>query len=312
MKYYRKRGIMTVRQALFLVGSIVLLTSAVVAQELNCEITVNTENIPSAVRDNLRTFEGDVRKYINNNRYTDEDLGGEKIDCSMTIFFLTGNADYRYTAQVIVVSQRPIYTGNDKSGRNTQVLRILDEKWEFTYMPNQPMNKDDYRFDALTSFLDFYAYLVISCDLETYIELSGARYLQKAQNLCNAASASAFSAGWLTATAGSYSRLSIIDELTNMKYQQFREAFTTYHFDGLDLLSTDSKKGLDNMLKAVESIADMRQKQNPRSILVRTFFDSKYLEIAESFLQWPDRSVYDRLIVADPAHQGTYDTYRRR
>jgi hypothetical protein len=97
-----------------------------------------------------------------------------------------------------------------------------------------------------------------------------------------------------------------------MKFQQFREAFNAYHFDGLDLLTTDTKKGLDNMLKAIESIADMRQKQNPRSISVRTFFDSKYLEIAESFLQWPDRSVYDRLIVADPGHQGTYDTYRRR
>jgi hypothetical protein len=303
---------MTLRRALTLIGLLLLLNCGLAAQELNCEVTVNTDNIPSAVRDNLRMFDADIRKYLNNNRYTDEDLGGEKIDCSMTIFFLTGNADHRYSAQVIVVSQRPVYTGNEKSGKSTQVLRILDEKWDFTYIQNQPMNKDDYRFDAVTSFLDFYAYLIISFDLETYIEMSGARYLQKAQNLCNAAGASAFSSGWQAATAGSYSRFSIVDELLNMKYQQFREALTAYHFDGLDLLSTDAKKGLDAMLKAIESIADVRQKQNPRSLAVRTFFDSKYLEIAESFLAWTDRSVYDRLIVADPAHQGTYDTVRRR
>ena len=299
-------------RVLVLTGVVVLLSCGAVAQELNCEITVNADNVPSAVRDNLRTFQADVQKYVNNNRYTDEDLGGEKIDCAITVFFLAGSADYRYTAQAIVVSQRPVYTGNDKSGKNTQVLRILDEKWDFTYVPNQPMNKDDYRFDPLTSFLDFYAYLIISMDLETYTELSGARYLQKALNLCNAASASAFTPGWQAGASGTYSRFSIVDELLNMKYQQFREQFYGYHFDGLDLLSTEPKKGLDNILKAVETIAEMRQKQDPRSILVKTFFDSKYLEIADVFLSWPDRGIYDRLIVADPGHQGTYDTYRRR
>lgn len=303
---------MRLRQTCVLVGSILLLSCGLVAQELNCEVTVNTDNLTSAFRDNLRTFAADLRKYLNNNRYTDEDLGGEKIDCAMTVYFLTGTSDYRYTAQAIIVSQRPVYTGNEKSGKNTQVIRILDDKWEFTYTPNQPMNKDDYRFDPLTSFLDFYAYLIISLDLETYVELSGSRYLQKDISLCNSGGASSYSNGWQAASTGTYSRYSMVEEMTNMKFEQFRNAFTSYHFDGLDLLSTDPKKGMDNMLKAIESIADLRQKQNPRSILVKTFFDSKYLEIAETFLASPDRGVFDRLNAADPAHQGTYDTYRRR
>jgi hypothetical protein len=66
------------------------------------------------------------------------------------------------------------------------------------------------------------------------------------------------------------------------------------------------------MLNSIEAIADLRKSQNPRSILVKAFFDSKYMEIADVFLNWPDRSIYDRLTIADPAHQGTYDTYRRR
>jgi hypothetical protein len=97
-----------------------------------------------------------------------------------------------------------------------------------------------------------------------------------------------------------------------MKYEAFRSSFFSYHFDGLDLLSTQSQLGQDAMLKAIEAIADLRKKQNPRSILVKAFFDSKYLEIADAFLTWPNRSVYDRLSAADPAHQGTYDTYRQR
>ena len=297
---------------LLLAGFLGFLATAVNAQELNCEVTINVDNITSSQRDYLRAFEMDVKKYLNNNRYTDEDLGGEKIDCSITIFFLTGSTDNRYTAQAVVVSQRPIYTGNDKSGKNTQVLRILDGNWEFSYVPNQSMNKDDYRFDPVTSFLDFYAYLIIGFDLETYTEMSGSRCFQKALNICNLAGSSNSTNGWVAGTSGNYSRFAIIDELMNMKFQSFREAFFSYHFDGVDLLSTQQNKGQENMLKAIQTIGDLRLKQNPRSILVKTFFDSKYLEIAEDFLTWPDRDIYNTIDTEDPPHKGTYDSYRQR
>lgn len=302
---------MTLRMAVMFVGLTLTFSALASSQELNCEITVNVDNVASAQRDFLRNFEADVRKYINNNRFTDEDLSGEKIDCSLSIFFLPATGENRYAAQVVVVSQRPLYNNNEKSGKNTQVIRILDERWEFGYVPNQPMNKDEYRFEPLASFLDFYANLIVGLDLETYIEGSGSRCFQRALNICNQAVASAYANGW-QAPAGSYSRFGYIDELMNLKYKSYREAFHTYHFDGLDLIATQAQRGLESMIGAIESIADMRQKQNPRSILAKTFFDSKYLEIAELFLPWPDRDIYDRISVADPAHQGTYDTYRRR
>jgi hypothetical protein len=285
--------------------------ATLIAQELNCEVSVNAEKINSAQREYLRNFESDVKKYMNDNKWTDEDLGGERIDCSMTIYFISVAGDNDYTAQIVVGSQRPVYIGNDKSGRNTQVLRIADDKWEFTYVPNQPMVKDEYRFAPLTGVLNYYAYLIIGMDLETYNELAGSQCFQKALNICNLAMSTAYSKDWQSG-AGTYSRFDFLDELMNLKYQQFRISFTSYHFDGLDLLATKPQEGLDAMLKAIQAIGEVRQKQNPRSILVRVFFDSKYLEIAESFLAASDRSVYDKLIAADPTHQGTYDTYRSR
>ncbi len=281
------------------------------AQELNCDVTVNTEKIPSAQRDYLRDFESVVENYLNNTKWTDEDMGGEKIDCMMSIFFIASVGENAYTAQIVVGSQRPVYVNNEKSGRHTQILRIVDEKWEFGYVPNQPMIKDDFRFDPLTDVLDFYAYLIIGMDLDTYTELSGTRYLQRALNICNQASATSFGKDWQSG-AGTYSRFGYLDELMNLKNQQFRLSFFSYHFDGIDLLGTEKLAGLDRMMRAIESIAEIRQRQNPRSTIVKTFFDSKYLEIAEVFLAWPDRLVYDRLNAADPGHQGTYDDYRRR
>ncbi len=303
---------MSARNVALLAGLLLVYGIRTPAQELNCEVTVNVDNITSGQRDYLRSFEADIKRYLNNNRFTDEDLSGERIDCSMTVFFLSGSNDNKYAAQVVVVSQRPVYKDNDKTEKNTQVIRILDERWEFMYVPNQPMNKDEYRFDPLTSFLDYYANLIIGLDLETLNEMAGARCFQRALNICNQAIATAYAIGWQTAAAGSYSRFGFLEELMNMKYQAFRQSFYAYHFDGLDHLATRPQLGMDTMVRAVEAIADMRQKQNPRSILSKVFFDSKYLEIADVFLTWPDRDIYDRLSTADPAHQGTYDTYRRR
>jgi hypothetical protein len=275
------------------------------AQELNCDVTIDVEKIPSAQRDNLRDFEQQLEQYLNGYRWTTEDFGGEKIHCVMTVNFQSVTSDNRYTAQVFVGSRRTIYEGNDPSGRETIILRILDERWDFEYTPNKPIYHDEFQFDAIADFLDYYAYIIIGFDLDTYVELSGAPYFQKALNYCNLGSNSSFSSGW-TAQSGTYTRLGFVGELYDTRYQAFRLAFHKYHFDGIDLLATENLNGLTNMLTAIEAIADLRQRIDPRSLLVRVFFDTKYAEIADSFLRWPDRAIYGRLAAADPVHSSTY------
>ncbi len=288
----------------------ILCSTVGAAQELDCDVTVNMEKLPSAARNNLISFEADVKRYLNNTQFTFEDLSGERIKCTVNIFFETVSGENRYSARAFVGSLRPVYVGNDKSTKTTPIIRVLDERWDFTYLPYQSMVHDDFRFDPLTDFLDFYAYLIIGFDLETYAELSGTRVLQKALNIANQAGSSAFSRDWQPSQT--YSRSSIADELMNNRYQPFRLAFFSFHFDGIDLLATEQQKGLENMLTAIETISDLRIKQDPRSVLVRTFFEAKYQEIAEVFLRYPDRSVYNRLSIADPAHQGTYLQFSRR
>jgi hypothetical protein len=293
------------------IALVLVLPPTLHAQELNCDVTVNVEKISSALRENLRTFKEAVERYLNGTRWTTEDFGDEKIKCSVNFFFQSGTDDGRYSAQVFISSQRPIYVENDPSDKASPILRVLDEKLEFTYLPNQRMVQDDFQFDPLTDFLDFYAYLIIGLDLETYTELSGTRYFQKALNLCNLGQSSSFPAGWQQVT-GSYSRFNIVDELMNSRYQPFRFAFHRYHFEGLDLLATKDQQGLDTMIRSIETIGDLRKKQDSRSILVKAFFDAKYQEIAEMFLRYPDRGIYQRIASADPQHQSTYLEYSTR
>jgi hypothetical protein len=282
-----------------------------ISQELNCSVTIHTESIQSAQLGYLRSFSQDIERYMNNTRFSNEDLDGEKIQCSLDISFISATSDNHYQVQVVVLSQRPIYIGNEKSDRSSLVIRIMDNNWSFAYTPNQRMNHDEMVFDPLTGFLDFYAYLIIGYDLETYIPMSGSPCFQKALNTVQLASNSTASKDWQQSSA-SYSKFGITDELTSVKYNVFRTAFNNYHFDGIDLLGSERQKGLDNMLAAIESINDIRLRQNSASVVVKQFFDAKYREIAEAFQTNPDRNVYEKLSTYDQEHRSTYQEWKTK
>ena len=298
-----------VKVVVLLIILFVVATPLLVSQELNCTVTIHTESIQSAQLGYLRNFSQDIERYMNSTRFTNEDLDGEKIQCSLDISFSSATSDNRYSVQVAILSQRPIYIGNEKSDRSTLVLRILDNNWNFPYSPNQSMVHDEMVFDPLTGFLDFYAYLMIGYDLETYVPMSGSPCFQKALNTVQLAANSASSKDWQQSSTG-YSKFGITDELSNIKYNTFRTAFNNYHFDGIDLLATEKQKALENMLAAIAAINDIRIKQNSSSVVVKQFFDAKFREIAEAFQTYPDRSVYETLSTYDQEHRSTYQEWR--
>jgi hypothetical protein len=296
---------------LLLLVSIIGATVIARAQELNCKVTVNLESIPSAQRNYLNNFQSDVERYVNNTRFTTEDMNGEKIDCTFDIFFKSTSGDNRYQVQVFIGSVRPVYNGNDKTERTTPILRILDDKWTFTYTPNQRMTHDDYTFDPLTSFLDFYAYLILGYDFNTYVPSSGSPFFQKATTICQQSASSSVTGDWQI-SASSYSRSGIVDELTNAKFTDFLTWFNNYHFDGIDLLASDKQNALETILKAVQTISDTRRRQSPTSVVIKQFFDAKYKEIADVFSSYPKKDVYDQLMTYDPEHRATYEETKQK
>jgi len=273
------------------------------AQELNCQVSVNTDNIPSANRDYLRNFKSDIERYLNSTHFTDANLYGEKINVTMNIFFTQVTGPNRYRAQVVIGSTRPIYAGNDQTDSVTQVLRLLDSQWEFPYVPNQRIYFDEYSFDPFTDFFDFYAFVIIGFDLDTYKSLDGAAVFQKALNTATAALSSTSASDWQS-TSG-YSRYGLAQELTSPRNEPILHAYYTYHFDGIDLLSTENRKGLDNILGALEAVWKVRQ-QNAMSLLAKIVFDAKAKEIAKIFSSYPDATVFDKLATYDPEHRTDY------
>jgi hypothetical protein len=282
------------------------LTLSAAGQELECTVTISTDLLTAEAREILADFTAQAQNYINSYRWTDEDLGGEKIAWTINISFQGSPRQNRYTAQAFIGSQRRIY----RSEKNTALLRVMDDKWEFDYQPNQQILHDESMFEPLASFLDFYSYVVIGLDFESYQPGAGVPYLEKAMNVVNTARSGG--KGWEAATPTEYSRGQFVDELLSAKYEDVRKAIYRYHYLGLDLLYNDPERAKRNILMGLEKIGRITAQTNQPSQLIKVFFDTKYLEIAETFRGHSDPGVYTTLMEIDPGHRQTYEEARDR
>ncbi|MFQ5799606.1 MAG: DUF4835 family protein [Bacteroidota bacterium] len=281
-------------------------SSAVFGQELDCEITVNYESIPTSHREYLVEFADVVKKYMNDHRWTDDEFRDERIQCTFNIFFLSVSGDNSYSAQVFIGSQRPIY----RTERSTGVVRIFDDKWNFTYTEDQPIYHDLFEFDPIASFLDFYGYVILGYDYDTYEPMAGTPFHDKALDIVRLGQSGTGSRGWKRATSGVYSRAVLIDELLSANFQLFRGGLFRYHVEGLDLLNSDPDRARKNIARVMEDLVKVRKQLNERSLALKIFFDTKYQEIAEVLAGYVDRSLFERLGEIDPTHQSTYQEYK--
>jgi len=284
--------------------------STTIGQELDCDVSLNLESLTTTeAQDNLSDFVQQLKQYINNYRWLRDYEGNKIIKCAINISIHNSQGNNHYMAQAFIGSQRPIY----KSSSNSAVLRLLDDQWEFDYIRNEALMHSESRYDPLLSFIDFYVYLILGYDADTYHTNGGTPYFQKAFEIVNLARGSGLDAkGWEQSPQNIYSRTQIVDELLNPKFQDFRKAVHTYHYWGLDSLFSNSPKSMKRILSSLDKIAKLKNKINQSSLIIRSFFDTKYLEIAEIFLKSANPSIYARLSRIDPAHQKTYDEYQTK
>ena len=272
------------------------------SQELNCSVTVNYEGLSVENRDLLVDFASVIESYMNTTQFTGQAWKGQKIDCSLTIFFTGASSENDYSAQVVVVSTRPVF----KSTRQSPMITISDPNWSFRYVPNQSLYANQVTFDALTTFLDFYGNMIIGFDWETWAELGGTPYFNKAFNLLNLSLGSPYNKGW-EQSSSSYSRWGLCQDLLNDKYRAFREAFYVYHY-AVDEFQIRKKDAQDKIVNFIATLEEMQKKVGlGNSVILKQFSDSKYGELIELLRDYPDYKIFERLKKIDPQHAAKYD-----
>ncbi|HMN49807.1 MAG TPA: DUF4835 family protein [Ignavibacteriaceae bacterium] len=271
------------------------------SQELNCKVSVNYEGLPVLNRELLTDFAGVIESYMNTTQFTSETWKGQKIDCSLNIFFTSSSGDNDYAAQVVVVSTRPIY----KSTRQSPMITINDPTWSFRYVKNQALYPNQSTFDPITSFLDYYANIIIGFDWDTWAELGGTPFFKKAFDIVNLGNNSGNKKGWERSNA-TFSRWGLCEDLLNDKYRNFREALFRYYY-GVDEYQVNKKDAQEKIVNIINVLSLMKSKSDINSVLIRLFFDTKYGEFIELLRDYPDVTIFRTLKQIDPSHAAKYD-----
>ncbi len=272
------------------------------AQELKCTVRVDIRSLSGTEYSYLRDLEHRITSYLNERNWTEDVFQDvERIECQITINILEDRGNDTYRAQLSLVSRRPIYG----TTQQTTVLQLNDTEWQFKYARNQPLIFDLNRFDPLTSVLDFYAYLIIGYDYDTFDALGGTLYLEKARRIAELAQASG-QTGWL-AGSNNKSRTAIVTQLLDPRLRPFRKALFDYHFGCLDHFIQNPTQARKKALEALQAIQKILQEM-ARPYVVDLFFATKYQELVSIFEDAPERqTVYGILLEIDPSHMNTYN-----
>ncbi len=244
------------------------------SQEFVAEVTVNAEQTGQPNRPIFKTLENALEDFINDTKWTDaEYLPQERINCNFFIN-LTGFSGNSFQGSLQVQASRPIF----KSGYSSTIANFNDKNVSFEYLEFQPLvyNENTDSGD-LVNLVTYYLYTILGIDGDTFENLGGTDFHQKAKQIVNVAQVTG-ATGWSVAS-GTQSRFKWNDDILSGIFIEFRELLYNYHFKGLDVMEKNQKEGKKAIIEALSGFESLNKKR-PNSFVMRSFFDAKAIEIS--------------------------------
>lgn len=268
------------------------------AQELNIKVIINADQIQTTDRAVFKDMERSFSNFLNTRKWTNDSYKNhERINCSLFLNISKMPSIGIFQASAQITSGRPVFNTNYES----VILNFADRDWEFEYIESQPLEYNDNSYlSNLTSMLAFYAYIIIGMDYDSFSELGGSAYFQKALMVVNNAQSSG-RAGW-QALSSSRNRYSLIESINNPQMLELRKNTFKYHRMALDVLDKNPDQSRTVVLDVLREVKKAWM-LNPTSISVITFFDSKATELVNIYSAGNlgvRREAYDLLTSIDP------------
>lgn len=267
-----------------LIFMLALLSQPAVSQVLRASVTVNFEHLRLTEQNQLESLAMNVEDYFNNYAWTEDEYETD-IEVNINIIIETVNEksfERIYKAQFLIKSA---------SGES-----FYDKEWEFPYQQGYNFDHNPMQFDPLCNFLDFYAYMILAGELDTYGTTLGTPYYDAALNIANRGLLSQYTRGWS-------SRAEELQKITNVRTRPLREAKPVF-FEAVYYLEEGNRelahaRGL-KVLEAIEKVV----REQPNNKYLRNFFDAHHQTLAKIFRD--DARSLERLIDYDSRHRETY------
>ena len=247
------------------------------SQELNCKVEINSEQVANVNKEVFTTLQEAVTEYLNTNKWTNTQfMANEKIEC--TLFFkIKSYTDYVMSGDLQIQSLRPVYN----STYTTTLLNFMDTKVEFSYQENEPLVFAENSMESnLTAILNFYAYIILALDFDSFAEMGGQPYFDKATEVVQMAQSSG-EKGW-KAFEDTKNRSAVLSAYTDKATEGLRTLFYQYHRKGLDEMVLSPDKGRAAITKSLELLKGVYDVA-PMSVGLSMFKDAKLDELVNVY-----------------------------
>jgi hypothetical protein len=279
------------RNLIFFIN-LLMLTINIKAQEVNCLVNINYEQIGGSNRQVFQTLKTALTEFINQTKWTNRVVKPEeRIDCALNII-ITSREDNTFTGTLQIQSSRPVFG----STYATPLLNIRDNDFIFRYNEFDPLIYNRNSFDSnLISTIVFYVYTIIGVDADSFSKYGGEFELKEAQNAMLQAQQSGIAA-WQN-VVGQQNRFLLIDDVLSPNLTTFRDVLYEYHIKGLDNFSSNkdfAKQTIEDSVLKIENLFNKTVANN----LIRLFFDAKADEIVNIYSDGPKTRNAERLVTS--------------
>lgn len=278
---------------------------SVMAQELDCEIAINREQVTGNAFDYMSELAPQLEQYINETSWTDYRLEEhERIGCTLQIVLTSASDDFVYGAQIVVISRRPIYN----TMQETQIVVLNDERWQFEFPRGKSLIRDDLQFDSFTSTLDFYIYMILGFDFDSFAPLGGTEFFNKAAQIRELGEQEG-ALGWGKEIGAQRNRFGLISDVLNPTYDPLRQAFYDHHRQVLDIFTLDPEKARQNTLATLELLRDAKRLASS-TYVYDVWFNAKAQEYISIFRDADSQVRTEALLLlqqVDPSNTSKYE-----
>jgi hypothetical protein len=293
------------KRKIFILLLIALGFNSLKAQELNCMISVVSQQVQGSNREIYDNMQKAMMEFVNDQNWTDHIFKEEeRIQCQMMFNITDRISDNEFQGTLQIQSSRPIFG----SSQTTTMLNYRDNDIHFKYDDFEPLRFNETQFTSnLVSLLAYYVNIILGLDYDSFSLEGGTIFYQRAEAICTNAQ-NAAETGW-KAFEGTRNRYWLVENLLNDKYRSVRSCLYRYHRLGLDrfIERTDEARA-----EIADALIEMRQayRENPTAMIFTVFFTAKSDEIVNIFSEsFPDER--NRVVTAlkeiDPANTSKWD-----
>lgn len=251
------------------------------SQELLCTVEVNTSAIEGTNKSVFESLREAISDYFNETKWSNAVFSpNERIECRffLTVREYTGD---RIKGEVQVQLSRPVYN----STYTTTLLNFKDNKIEFDYREGEPLIfNDNVWTDNLTGLLNYYAYLFLALDFDSFSPRGGQPFFDKVATIVQQAQSSG-EVGW-RAFEDTKNRSAVLAAFTDASTSGLRDLLYQYHRKGLDEMATSPDKGRASITESLKNLKTVYD-QSPMSVGLAIFRDSKLDELVNVYSKSP-------------------------